>query len=133
MAINIVFDYPGHQTSRSLARMVASLVGALLVTLGLLATVVAIPSGFVTLGDVIGTWQHEQVYEPGFPVREIEAAFAASTIVAFVGLRYGRRLIRGRRVVSAGVCRRWPSPRRCWWPSSLSWRCSWPGVPTGDR
>jgi len=99
MAINIVFDYPGHQTSRSLARMVASLVGALLVMLGLLATVVAIPSGFVTLGDVIGTWQHEQVYEPGFPVREIEAAFAASTIVAFVGLRYGRRLIRGRRGV----------------------------------
>jgi hypothetical protein len=99
MAINIVLDYPGHQTSRSLARMVASLVGGLLVTIGLLATVVAIPSGVVTLGDAISTWQHEQVYPPDFPVREIEVAFAASVIVAFVGLRNGRRLIRGRRGV----------------------------------
>src|SRR5262249_24110346 len=68
MAINIVFDHPGHQTGRRLAHLVASLVGALLVAIGLLATVVAIPAGFVTLGDLIGRWQHEQVYSPDFPV-----------------------------------------------------------------
>src|SRR5262249_8402802 len=93
--INIVFDHRGHQTSRRLAHIVASLVGALLVAIGLLATVVAIPSGFVTLGDLLGSWQHEQIYPPDFPVREVEIAFAASTTVAFLGLHYGRRLIRG--------------------------------------
>jgi len=99
MAINIVFDHPGRQTARGLARMAASLMGALLVTIGLLATVVAIPSGVVTLGDVVGTWQHERMFAPDFPVRDVEMAFAASTVVAFVGLRSGRRLIRGHRGV----------------------------------
>lgn len=62
MPIRIVLDHPGHQTRHRLARLIASLLGALLVGIGLLATVVAIPSGFVTLGDVIGRWQHEQVF-----------------------------------------------------------------------
>jgi hypothetical protein len=94
MPIRIVFDHPGRQTIRTLARLIAWLVGALLVGMGLLATVVAIPSGFVTVGDLIGIWQHEEVYPPDFPVRQVEMAFAASTTVAFIGLRYGRRIIR---------------------------------------
>jgi hypothetical protein len=99
MAINIIFDCPAHQTSRSLARMVARLLGSLLVAIGLIASVVAIPSGFVTLGHLIGIWQHEQVYPPDFPVHQIEIACAVSIIVAFLGLRYGRRIIRGHRRV----------------------------------
>src|ERR1043166_5912473 len=97
MAINIVFDHPGHQTRHSLVRMVAWLVGALLMVAGLLASVVAIPSGVVTLGDLVGKWQHEQVFSPDFPVRQVEIAFAVSTTVAVVKLRYGRRSIRGHR------------------------------------
>jgi hypothetical protein len=99
MPIRIVFDYPGHQTRHSLARLIAWLCGALLVFVGLLATVVAIPSGFITLGDLAGRWQHEQVYDADFPVREIELAFAASTALAVIGLRYGRRLVRGHRSI----------------------------------
>src|SRR5215510_4362228 len=68
MPIRIVLDHPGSQTRHQLARLIAWLLGALLVTIGLLATVVAIPSGFVTLGDLAGRWQHEQVVPPEVPV-----------------------------------------------------------------
>ena len=97
MPIQVVFDYPGHQTRSAIGRWIARVVGALLALIGLLATVVAIPSGFVTIGDILGTLNHEQLFEPGFPVRRIEAAFAASLFVAIFGLRYGRRLVRGHR------------------------------------
>jgi len=59
MPIRIVLDRPGHQTRHQLARLSAWLLGAPLVAIGLLATVVAIPSGFITLGDAVGRWQHE--------------------------------------------------------------------------
>jgi hypothetical protein len=72
MPIRIVLDHPGHQTRHHLARLIAWLLGALLVGIGLLATVVAIPSGFVTLGDVIGRWQHEQVFPPEVPVHKAD-------------------------------------------------------------
>lgn len=97
MPIRIVLDYPGHQTRHHLARLIAWLVGALLVGIGLLATVVAIPSGFVTLGDVVSRWQHEQVFPPEVPVPELELAFVASLTIAIIGIRYGRRLVRGTR------------------------------------
>lgn len=61
------------------------------------ATVVAIPSGFVTLGDVIGRWQHERVFPPEVPVHKVEVAFGASLTIAIIGIRYGRRLVRGTR------------------------------------
>ena len=97
MPIRIVLDHPGHQTRHHLARLIAWLVGALLVGIGLLATVVAIPSGFVTLGDVVSRWQHEQVFPPDVPVPELELAFVASLTIAIIGIRYGRRLVRGTR------------------------------------
>jgi len=99
LPMHIVFDHAGHQKRHILGRMIAWLVGALLVCIGLLATVIAIPSGFVSVGDLIGTWQHDPVYSPDFPVRQVEAAFAASSVLAFVGLRCGRRLVRGHRSI----------------------------------
>src|SRR3954464_4418294 len=97
MPMRIVFDYPGRQTSSAIARWVARFVGGVLALIGLLATVIAIPSGLVAIGDILGTLNHEQVFEPGFPLRRIEAAFAASLFVAIAGLRFGRRLVRGHR------------------------------------
>ena len=97
MPIRIVLDHPGHQTRHQLARLIAWLLGALLVGIGLLATVVAIPSGFVTLGDLVGRWQHEQVVPPEVPIRAVELAFGASLTIAIIGIRYGRRLVRGTR------------------------------------
>src|SRR4051812_18100332 len=97
MSIRIVFDYRGHQTSSAIGRWLARLAGGVLALIGLLATVVAIPTAFVPIGDVLGRLNHEQLFEPGFPVRRLEAAFAVSTFVAIAGLRYGRRLVRGHR------------------------------------
>jgi hypothetical protein len=97
--MHIVFDHPGRQTRHTFARMIARLAGGLLVCIGLLASVIAIPSGIVTLGDLLAMWQHDAVYPPDFPVRQVELAFAASTVLAIVCLRYGRRLVRGRRSI----------------------------------
>lgn len=97
MSIHVVFDYPGRQTSNAIGRWLARIVGSILMLIGLLATVVLIPTGFVAVGDVLATFNHEQVFSTGFPLREIEAAFAASTLTAILGIKYGRRLVRGHR------------------------------------
>ena len=99
--MHVVFDHPGQQVSSAVGRWIARLAGSLLVFLGLAATVVAIPAGFVLLGDIINSLQSqpEELFEPGFPLREVEAAFFAAAFGSFIGLRYGRRLIRGRRSI----------------------------------
>ena len=99
--MRIVFDHPGRQFTSGVGRWFSRLAGTLLVILGLLATVVAIPSGFVTIGDIINQFQPEQedLFGAGFPLRQVEAAFVAAFLVAYVGLKYGRRLFRGRRSI----------------------------------
>lgn len=97
--MRIVFDHPGRQVRSDVGRWIGRLAGSVLVFIGLTATVVAIPAGFVTLGDVINRFQSkpEQLFEPGFPVRQVEAAFVGALLVAVAGVKYGRRLFRGRR------------------------------------
>src|SRR5690349_3477947 len=70
-----------------------------MVSIGLLATVVAIPTGLIPIADILSTFSHDQeeLFPPDFPVREGEAAFVVSTFIAVAGIRYGRRLVRGRR------------------------------------
>ena len=99
--MRVVFDHPGNQLTSDIARWTARLIGSLLVLVGLLSTVVAIPAGFVTAGDIINSLQAkpEVLFEQGFPLRQIEAAFVASLVVAVAGIRYGRRLFRGTRTI----------------------------------
>jgi len=99
--VRIIFDHPGRQVISGISRWFGRLAGSLLVCLGLIATVVAVPSGLVLLGDIVNSLQSEpeEVFEPGFPLRLIEAAFVAALLTSFVGLRYGRRLFRGRRSI----------------------------------
>lgn len=101
MAARLVFDYPGRQTRRYIGRAIARLMGAVLIVIGLLATVIALPAGLVTLADIVNRLQPqpEQLFEPGFPLREAEAGFAAALVVAIAGVRYGRRLVRGHRTI----------------------------------
>jgi hypothetical protein len=97
--VRVVFDHPGKQVINEIGRWAARFAGSLLVLIGLLSTVVAIPTGFVTLGDIVNNLQSkpETLFEPGFPLRLVEAAFVASMLVAILAIRYGRRLFRGRR------------------------------------
>lgn len=99
MALRVILDYPNNQAFRSLLHFVRVVIGSILVSIGLLATVVAIPTGLVPIADILSTFSHdeEDVFPPDFPVREAEAAFAVSTCMAIGGIRYGRRLVRGHR------------------------------------
>src|ERR1700759_331844 len=97
MPIHVVFDYCGHQTSSAIARWITRLIGGLMALIGLLATVIAIPTGFVAVGDILGRLNHEQVFDPGFSLRQVEAAFIGSILVAIIGLKVGRRMVRGHR------------------------------------
>jgi len=80
-------------------RFVRSVFGSLLVFIGLIATVVVLPTGLVTAGDLISRFDNDPstVMPREIPVREIELAFVGSVAAMWVGLRYGRRLVRGRR------------------------------------
>jgi hypothetical protein len=99
MRARIVLDHPHGQRTSTVIRLGRSVVGSLLVVVGLLATLVIVPAGLVTIGDVISRLDNDPqtVIPPDIPVREIEVAFVAAVVMAWVGLRHGRRLVRGRR------------------------------------
>jgi hypothetical protein len=99
MPARIVLDHPHGQRTSAVIRFGRSVVGSVLVMLGLIATLAIVPAGLVTMGDVISRFDNdpETTIPPEVPVREIEIAFIASTVIAWVGLRHGRRLVRGRR------------------------------------
>lgn len=97
----VLFDYAGHQARSQIGRLLARLIGSLMVVVGLTATVIAIPTGLVTMADIVTTWQgeHDETFSADFPLREVEAAFVAATAAAIAGLKYGRRLVRGHRSI----------------------------------
>jgi len=99
MRARIVFDHPHGQRTSAVIRFGRSVVGSLLVVLGLIATQVIVPAGLVTVGDLISRYDNDPqtTIPPDIPVREIEVAFIASVVMAWVGLRQGRRLVRGHR------------------------------------
>ncbi len=97
--VRIVLDHPHGQRTSAVIRFGRSVIGSVLVVLGLIASLVILPAGLVTMGDVISRFDNDPAttIPPEVPVREIEVAFIASTVIAWVGLRHGRRLVRGRR------------------------------------
>jgi hypothetical protein len=99
MSARVVLDHPHRQRTSAVMRFARSVLGSILVLLGLMATVVILPAGLVTLGDIIFQLDDdpETSIPPNVPVRAIEAAFVGAVFVAWLGLRHGRRLVRGRR------------------------------------
>lgn len=99
MPVRIVLDHPHGQRTSAVIRFGRSVIGSVLVTLGLAATLVMVPAGLVTIGDVVSRFDDDPqtTMSPDLPVRQIEVAFIGSVVTAWVGLRHGRRLVRGRR------------------------------------
>jgi hypothetical protein len=99
MPARIVIDYPHRQRTSVATRALRSLLGSLLLLLAMAATVVVVPAALVTAGDLIARFDDDPstVMPPTIPVRAIEGAFVASVAAMWIGFRYGRRLIRGRR------------------------------------
>lgn len=102
MPVTVVLDHPRQHVALRLARRLRELSGALLLLVGLLASLVAFPTTLLAGSFVVG-WLSEQESEPDpwpsrdVPVEEILLAFAVSTPVAVVGLKLGLRLLRGDR------------------------------------
>ena len=99
MPARIVLDYPYGQRTSAAMRFVRVVLGSLLLLTGLIATVVVLPTGLVTAGDLIARLDNDPAtaVPPEIPIREIEFAFVTSVLAIWVGFRYGRRLVRGRR------------------------------------
>ena len=99
MPLRVVFDHTRTHITRQFIRHLSWLAGVLLLGAGLLAAVAAIPLSLVVIVHVVAYVQRDQsqTFPPDFPLRELETGFALSLLMAFVGVRYGIRVVRGTR------------------------------------
>jgi hypothetical protein len=99
MLVRMVFDHTRTHITTGFMRHASWLAGVLLLVAGLLAAVAAIPLSLVIVLDVVAFLQRSesQIVRPDFPLRQLEIGFAVSLAMAFVGLRYGLRVVRGTR------------------------------------
>jgi hypothetical protein len=102
--IQVVFDHPRRHLGRRLLRRLSSLVGGLLVVIGLTASIPAVPASLAVISFVLG-WVTTDASDPepwptpDVPVRGIVLAWAVTTPIAVVGLRIGLRLLRRNRTL----------------------------------
>ena len=98
-AIVVVRDHPRRHLGRRLSRAVGSAAGALLLVLGLTASIPAVPSSLAVLSFVVG-WVATEEGDPepwpaeDVPVREILVACVVSVPIAVGGIRGGLKLLR---------------------------------------
>jgi hypothetical protein len=99
MPVRVVFDHTRTHITSQFIRHLSWLAGVLLLGAGLLAAVAAIPLSLVVAVHIVAYVQRDpsQTFPPDFPLRELETGFALSLLMAFVGLRYGLRVVRGTR------------------------------------
>lgn len=99
MPVRIVFDHTRTHIASRVIRQVSWLAGIVLLVAGLLAAVAAIPLSLVVVLDVVASLlrSESQIVPPDFPLRQLEMGFAVSLVMAFLGLRYGLRVVRGTR------------------------------------
>jgi hypothetical protein len=102
MAVTVVLDHPRQHLARRAWRQLGAFSGGVLLVLGLLASLVAVPTTLAVASFVVG-WLSEQEGEADpwpaedVPVTEIFVAWGISTPIAILGLRLGIRLLRGDR------------------------------------
>ena len=98
MAVTVVLRHPRrHLLGRAWRQLVAFWAGALFV-IGALATCVAFSMGIGLVMGVLLGQDSEDTAEAGNPwLKEMALAFGISLPIAIVGIRFGLRLLRGRR------------------------------------
>jgi hypothetical protein len=102
-SITVVLDHPHRHLGRRLWRRVTGLTGAVLVILGLTASIPAVPATLAVAGFVLG-WATTGPSDPepwpdDVPVREIVLAWAVTTPIAIWGISGGLRLLRRHRTL----------------------------------
>src|SRR5688572_25361809 len=100
--ITIVLDHPARHLWQRFWRWVSGMIGILLLAIGLLASIPAVPASLAVVSFVIGWLATEPTDpdawpEPDVPVREIVIAWAIATPIAIAGMRGGLRLTRRNR------------------------------------
>jgi hypothetical protein len=102
--VAIVLDHPHRHAARRLWRRVSGFAGAIMLLIGLTASIAAVPTSLAVLGFVIG-WVATEETDPepwppdDLPVREILLVWAISSPMAIVGIRGGLTLLRGDRTL----------------------------------
>jgi hypothetical protein len=98
MPIQVVFDCPRPHMGRRLRQAIARFAGGALLLIGLLASVVAIPTSLVPIGMVVGWFAGEEMtFAADMPVLEFLLAWAVCAPLALAGVIFGLRLVRGGR------------------------------------
>src|SRR5262245_20145236 len=98
MPVKIVLDHPQRYTFRRLWRRTLMVMGAVLLVVGIAASIVAVPANVLAAAWFLDE-DIDIEFEPGrtLSADEVLLAWAVSTPLAFFGVRHGLRLIRGRR------------------------------------
>ncbi len=97
--VRIVFDHPQGHVGRRLGRSVTSLTGAVLLAIGLIASIPAVPATLAVAGFILG-WMTNDPADPNawptpdVPVGTIVLVWAVITPLAIGGIRVGLRLLR---------------------------------------
>ena len=90
--VRIVFDHPRRHVGRRASRSVGKAAGTLLILIGLLASIGAVPATFAVLALLAGWITSEPLEE--LAATETVIAWAILTSLATSGLYYGLRLLR---------------------------------------
>ena len=102
--VRIVLDHPERHVGRRLWRSVTSLTGALLLAIGLTASIPALPATLGVVGVILG-WittdpgDPDAWPTPDVPVGAIFLTFAVTAPLTVVGIRTGLRLLRRYRML----------------------------------
>ncbi len=101
MPARVVLDHPMSHHTHAVVRGLSSVVGATALLVGLLVSLIAIPTTLLVVGFIVANFADQAETEawppPGFPVLEVVLAWAVSSVLSLGGLRLGLHLIRGRR------------------------------------
>jgi hypothetical protein len=99
---SVLLDYPRAGLGRRVGRLIGDFVGAILLVLGLTASIPALPASLAVVSFVIG-WATTEPTDrdpwptPDVPVREIVYVAAITSPIAVGGVRLGLRILRRNR------------------------------------